>query len=1293
MELSMNRSVLRFGLVVLYVAASLAAPGPLFAQGTTQTLSGSVVDPTGAVVPGADVSAKHTGTGVVSAAVSNADGLFSIPSLPIGTYTVTVTLQGFKTVLINNVVLTSGAGANVKATMEIGGVSEQVTVASSSEIVQTQSSAISQTINTKQITQLPITSRSAMDFVNMLPGVTTANGNRQAVINGLPRGVINITLDGVNVQDNTLRTSDGFFAIVSPRLDAIEEVTVSTASQDSGDAGQGAVQVKFVTRSGTNTFTGSGYMFARRDWLNANTWFNNRDGVKKAKLRQNQGGFRAGGPIVLPGFDGRNKAFFFFNYEELRQPNEVTRNNRNVLTPNAQAGNYCYTGGCVNLLQLAAANGQTTTVDPTIAKVLGDIRSAVSGGSLATVDQNVQVFTFNVPVLTSRKYPTFSLDYNLTSNHRAKFAYNYQKFSDYPDTLNRMEYSFPGMPVSAGQTSIRLGWSGSMRSTLGRNLVNEARLGYSGAPVRFFDEITTDMYSGYQGFELNFPTVGSRLTGPTPVDAFRPQSRNANSLLIDDTVNWLKGSHSLSFGGAFTQYDIWAKDQRVIPTVNFQVVGNDPANAMFVAANFPGSAGADITAASNLYALLTGRVSSIQADARLDADTGKYVYVGPGMQEGRLREYEFFAQDRWRIRQNLTLNLGLRYALQNPFQAKNSLYSTANINQVCGLSGAASDNSCNLFKQGSLPGQRSTYDQYTEGSKAHNTDLDNFAPSVGIAWTPVQKDGVLGALMGREGDFVIRGGYNRAYSRPGMNDYTGRLNNNPGIQINADRTQGLNNLGAVPLLLRDTARLGPPAIAETPTYPLVPTVANSINTFDPNLQVPSADSWSAGIQRGIGRDMAVEVRYVGTRSRDGWSAPGAGVGGFNYNEFNITENGFLQEFRRAQANLRANLAATGTASFAFTGAPGTSPLPIFLAYYNAQPQANAGNPALYTGGSWNNAALLAFLAERNPNPYGFASNNATNGLQGNGTFRQNAVTAGLPANFFIANPEVTNANVVKNYFKTRYNSLQLEFRRRYSKGFQFQASYAFGHEYDNQFASFLRGEYWQRPSGNTGDIPHAFKVNAIYDLPFGRGRRFGGNVNGFVDRIIGGWQLGMYSRLQSGTPVNLGNVRLVGMSASDVTKMFKVHEYAPRGVNATAPVALYMLPQEILENTIRAFNVSATSATGYGNLGVPTGRYFAPANGPDCIEVGNGNYGDCGIRSLVINGPRFQQHDLRIAKRTTIAGRTNLEIAAQMLNVFNHPNFLAVSGIGNTTIDNYRVTGLQGQDTARVVQLEFRFNW
>jgi hypothetical protein len=213
---------------------------------------------------------------------------------------------------------------------------------------------------------------------------------------------------------------------------------------------------------------------------------------------------------------------------------------------------------------LAARNGQLSSVDPITGKLLQDIRSAVAGGSLQNIDANLERFTFNIPVESARHYPTFRLDYNLSQKHRASFAYNYQKFTDVPDTLNNFDQAFPGFPVAAGQSAVRLGWSGTVRSTVNANLVNEARLGYSGAPVSFFSELNPDMYNGsvanQAGFQLNFPTVGSQLTSPSA--NAQPQSRNANSLLIDDSINWLKGSHSFSIGGTFTQYDIWARTRR-----------------------------------------------------------------------------------------------------------------------------------------------------------------------------------------------------------------------------------------------------------------------------------------------------------------------------------------------------------------------------------------------------------------------------------------------------------------------------------------------------------------------------------------------------------------------------------------------------------------------------------------------------------------------------------------------------------------------------------------------------------
>ena len=225
-----------FSLLALLVLSS----SPAYAQGgTTSTLSGIAVDSSGAVLPGADVTVTLPSTGFTQSAVTNADGAFSFPGLNIGTYTVTVKLSGFKTFISNNVVLTSGAGANVRATLEIGGLEEQVVVSSASEIIQTQSSTISSTINTNQITQAAADDEERDGLRRRFCRACRRRAaTATSTINGLPQGMINITLDGVNVQDNTLRSTDGFFAIVSPRLDAIEEVTVTTAAQGAESAGR-----------------------------------------------------------------------------------------------------------------------------------------------------------------------------------------------------------------------------------------------------------------------------------------------------------------------------------------------------------------------------------------------------------------------------------------------------------------------------------------------------------------------------------------------------------------------------------------------------------------------------------------------------------------------------------------------------------------------------------------------------------------------------------------------------------------------------------------------------------------------------------------------------------------------------------------------------------------------------------------------------------------------------------------------------------------------------------------------
>jgi hypothetical protein len=230
----------------------------------------------------------------------------------------------------------------------------------------------------------------------------------------------------------------------------------------------------------------------------------------------------------------------------------------------------------------------------------------------------------------------------------------------------------------------------------------------------------------------------------------------------------------------------------------------------------------------------------------------------------------------------------------------------------------------------------------------------------------------------------------------------------------------------------------------------------------------------------------------------------------------------------------------------------------------------------------------------------------------------------------------------------------------------------------------------------------------VWELPFGEGRKWMNTNNSFLSRLAGGWEFDGIARLQSGRTVDFGNVRIVGMSEDELKKEAGLYTYAVTGLSSSAATALYLLPQDIVENTVKAFNVSATSASGYSNMGAPTGRYLAPANGPDCIEVAVGA-GQCPgrTRSLVLTGPMYVRVDLSAVKRVRIVGRTTFEFRGEMLNAFNHPNFVPVIGLANNTFinvggltnnapstnaDNYRITTVQ-ENSNRIVQLVWRVTW
>jgi hypothetical protein len=1289
------------GSITLLTALIVSSSPFAYAQGVTTSLSGVVVDTSSAVIPGADVVAKSNSTTAESRTVSAENGTFTIPALNPGTYTVTVSLSGFKTAVLNDVILNAGTPGSVRVILAVGGLEETVVVQAASEIIQTQSPAVSTTVDANRIINLPLTSRSAMDFVVMLPGVQSSTDNRNSMINGLPQSAINITWDGVNVQDNNLKTTDGFFAIIDPRLDAIEEVTLTGAAQGAEATGQGAARINFVTRSGSNTYTGSAYHYFRNDALNSNTWVRNRDGLPKANLLRNQPGTRIGGPIQIPGvFDGHNKAFFFVNYEEFRQPGEFTVTNRSILHPASQQGVFRYSTANgiqeVNLLQLAAANGQLATIDPTIAKLLSDIRASTVGTGTITPTTNPSRENFSFPGTATNfnYYPTVRIDYNVTDKHRVTGTVNYQNFENFPDQTNNLEVRFPGFPNTAGQTSWRMSNSVALRSTLTKNLVNEARVATVNYEVDFSSGVSASQFKGtsigdQNGYNLgtNLGTTAFTVTGATS----QANSSGRQSPLVEylDTLNWIKGSHSISMGGSWTTAKLYSWSQTLAPGITFGVDSTEPANNMFTTTNFPNASSANLDDARTLYALLTGRVASVTGNAVLNAN-GEYEFNGNRIQRGRINEMGVFMQDAWRVRPGLTLNAGLRWQLQLPFTPDANNYTTASYADVFGVSGLDANGNPNVFKPGVMTGRETQFIQYAKGTKAYRIDYKNFAPSIGGAWTPSVASGWLQRVLGAEGDSVIRAGYAKAFTRNGMSDYSGRFGANPGSQITVTRSNTLGNLNndglGLPVLLRQPNRLGPASFSTTPDYPLsvakgTAQVTNSVNIFDPNMKTPSTHSWNIGWQRALTRNMAFEVRYVGTRGNDLW-------GNINYNEVNL-DNGFLDEFRLAQANLQANIAAGRGNTFRYFGpGTGTAPLPIYLAYFSGVPTSDAGDASRYTSTLFANTNFVNPLARFNPNPYAPASSNANTGLYGTPDRRANALAAGLPANFFIANPGMLGGAIVRsNTGRSHYDALQLELRRRLSQGLQTQLSYAYGDTYATTFYSIRRPILDQIDVGSEGSVRHAFKLDFVYELPFGRGKRFAANMGSVMERIAGGWSIAGTGRFQSGEAVDFGNVRLVGMTEDDLRKMYGLYEY-PQVFTTNAPMRFYRLPQDIIENTTRAGDVSATSATGYGAQGPPTGRYLAPANGPDCIETAMSDttnrltgIGDCGTRSLVIVGPGIRFADFSVVKRVPISGKINFEFRAEALNVFNHPTVT-----GGTT-------GTVTPSSSRTVQLVSRLNW
>jgi hypothetical protein len=1328
-----------------FVLVVLALVGlPVFGQATSSgSLTGTVTDPKGAVIAGATVTLVSNDTKQEFTAQTNGEGTFNIPSLFAGVYTATVSQQGFKTAKVTEIKVAVGTPSSITVALEVGAASETVTIVGGGELLQTQSATVGTTLTGRQITDIPTASRNALDLVLAMPGTGTPGRPRTSSVNGLPKGALNITMDGINVQDNTLKSSDGFFTYIQPRTDAIQEVTISTATPGAESSAEGAVQIKFVTAAGGNEYHGSGYWYHRNPALNANYWFNNRDlaadpvthKAPQQRILLNQFGVKIGGPISVPKvFNGKDRAFFFVNYEEYRLPEKSTQRVRTIYTADAANGIYkfnttsqtyvapagvtCTTGATrtcsVNILTMAAAAGLTATLDPTIQKLIGDIRGSVAtvNGVLSPVSgsPNVEQFGFFNTGAQLRRFPTVRLDANLGKNHHLENITNYQQFLTKVDFLNNVDPIFPGFPNHGSQTSNRFSNTSAWRWTVTPNIVNEARFGLTGGTVKFFGEVTPAQFANQGGVALNLNSSGFGVNNATATTG--PELRNAPIKQFNDNLSWIHGKHAFNIGASLTRLNLWITDATVVPTVNFGVnstlEATSPAFTAF--ASLQPTVSQQATAA-NFYATLVGRISSLTRYVGLSETTGKYTPQGFFTSRAQQTEYGLYGQDSWRIRPNLTLTGGLRWEVQGPFQSLNDTLTNITYAGLFGESGQD-----NLFKPGVLTGSPSTYVRFKKGDKTNNTAYGNFAPSFGFNWSPNFKSSLLRKLGGESGQTVIRGGFSMAYVREGLNTFLSITAGNPGQTISAN--QSITGT-PFPLTFGNLFRNGippiDPAVPSAPVLPNTGAVTDGVNSFLPNLKTGYVESWTFGIQREIKKDNVFEVRYVGNRGHQLWRQ-------IDLNEVNVFENGALAEFKLAQANVLANLAAGRGLTMKYFGAgTGTSPLPII--FHNAQSPvfspgvaADINNPAHYTSTFWANSGFIALLNPNAPSPgsgrccAGFWGSIAAPG--NDAAFAANRAAWGVPLNFFVVNPGKRGGSfLMGNNGQSWYDAVTLEFRRRFSKGLLVQSNYTFGKALSNEYASSsvvfdqpatLR-DFHKRKGFSPFDITQGFKTNFIYELPFGRGKQFLGSSKGIVNGLLGDWTFNGNIRIQSGSPFSFGNVQLVGMTAKELQKAIGVYRGQPNSDNSAFTKEVFFLPLDIRLNTFRANNTTLTSAGVVYTQGAPTGRFIAPSGFNNCLQ---GFAGQCGYNNLVLKGPSFFRFDLSLAKKIKFTERMNLEMRAEALNAFNNINWLvgsagndvnAIGGLGAGTFARYTAAYQDISTTndpgGRLVQLVLRLNF
>jgi hypothetical protein len=1303
--------------ILLATLALCLSAASAVAQSSTGRLSGTDSTADG-VVAGATVTVKDNKTGRERTAVSSEDGTFGVPQLEFGTYTVTITSSGFKTFTAAEVKIDVGREYSLNATLEAGDISETVTVTAGADVMNATTAELSNTVSPKQILELPLNGRNPLGLILLQPG-TASNTNNSTSINGQRPSATNITRDGLNIQDNFIRSNASDFTQQTPSTDDIAEFTVTT--QNSGaDQGYGASQVQLVTQRGQAEWHGGVWEYNRNSRFGANRFFNNAAGsygpnslqvktgqkqvgdpVSPRPFRNfNQFGGKLGGPMPLPKFgEGgasliRNKAFFFVYYEGLRD-RLSSATLRTVLTPSARQGLYTYTATCTNtgtnICPAGITPGQNVTVNlfavPVTAGVAptGQALPPIPTGINPTIQQriidplplgntaeagdqrNTTGYRFNQLANGDRNTITSRLDFELNSNNQINFIWNRQRESYLnPDALDTRGFSNNPSVVNQSPSD---SYVGSYRWTAGPRFTNEVRAGY----IENFPTFSRQPELTNEFFDF------SLFSNPESGALF--QGRNTKTATFQDNASYEWDNHSLRFGGTLNTFRaLRLNEGGVIPVYTLGTSTNSPQIATATFTNqgfFPGGISTtDRGNANALFAILGGIISSQAQTFNVNpSDPTKFQPRTGFRQDYAYENWALYFADQWRVSPRLTLNLGVRYEVYPSTRERNGVITEVRIPEGTDPRAALLDPNGSIQPVGTNVG----------GGRLFKTDYNNFAPVLSFAYSPEFRNKFLGSVFGGGGRSVIRGGYRISfYNDEFLKASSGEGDQNPGFRLSLTRATLIERVGS-------QGEIATPAVTVPRTFAANNPQFNNIAILaavDPNLKTPANHEFNIGYQRELGFQTAFEIRYVGAISRNGTRY--SDVTG----PVDIENNGFLSDFLIARNNLaltaaeRARLLTTGLtqaqvdaraplAAGFNPNVPGTQALSVFanLGVLSGTPGGIGGVPAAGGNPVAGNASVIGDIDA---------------GLPGTLVTRllQNALGGNVK---FLANPNLGAGLLLNNSARYYYNALQLEVRRRFAGGLYFQGNYTFQKTLTNSRGTDQRRFEFQldprRDNLEYGradyDQTHVFNFNSIYELPFGRGKWIGGGAGPWLDRLIGGWQFNSIVRLASGSPISVVDPRTTfnlstfsgrNMANSNLTKEELKELF---GVFRTPNGIYFINPSVIDPVTGRAAN--GTSVT----TNIPTfdGQVF--------FNVPPGQVGQ--LERNAFDGPGYFNIDASLFKNIRIREEMRVQLRLEAFNVLNRANFVLGSQIPSINSSTFgRITSTAAP---RVLQFAARFEF